>query len=102
MLGFVGDLVPLFWSFEQIHLQWEIFREVEGLNSQICLYAVFGFHKVLMLALYGFSLLVCPQPLGHNSPHRKVIQNELIRQRSIKKSLVIMLVMYLGLVNCVF
>ncbi len=89
MLGFVGDLVPLFWSFEQIHLQWEISREVEGLNSQICLYAIFSFHRVWVLALYGFSLLVCPQPLIHNSPHRKVIQNELIRQSSMKKILLL-------------
>jgi hypothetical protein len=45
-----------------------------------------GFHRVWVLALHGFSLLVCPEPLGHDSRHREEILSELIRQRSIKKS----------------
>jgi len=103
VLAFVGDLIPfVFRSFEQIHLQWKIYGEVEGFNSRICLSTIFGFHRVWVLALYGFSLLVCPQPLGHDSSHKEVIQSELICQRFIKYFFVIVLVMYLGLVNCVF
>jgi hypothetical protein len=42
---------------------------------------------VWVLALHGFSLLVCPQPLGRDNPHKEEIRSELIRQ------------MYLGLVK---
>jgi hypothetical protein len=45
-----------------------------------------SFHKVWVLALHGFSLLICLKPLGHDSPHRKEILNELIHRRSKKKS----------------
>jgi len=82
-------------------LQWEITEGVESSNSKIGLSIIFRFYKVWILALHGFSLLDYPQLVGHNNPHKKEIQSELIHRRFIE-GFIQMLLLYLGLVICVF
>jgi hypothetical protein len=101
LLGFVEDLVPLCLGTLSIFICNKKFLGKLKISTSefVCL---FGFRRVWVLALHRFYLLICPKPLSHDIPHREEIQSELIHQRSIKKCLVIVLVMYLGLVNCVF
>lgn len=44
------------------------------------MFDVFSYHKIWVLVLHGLTLLDCPQPVGHDNPHREKIQNELIHQ----------------------
>jgi hypothetical protein len=84
LLGFVDNLAFMFGRHEQIQLQWEIAKGVKVASTKLFCLQYLVFHKVWVLAMHGFSLLDCPQPIGHDTPHREEIWCELIHQRPIE------------------
>jgi hypothetical protein len=88
LLGFVEDLVHLcLGTLSKFICSGKFLGKLKILTAEfVCL---FGFHRAWVLALHGFSLLVCLEPLGHGNPHREEILIELIYQRSIKTILLL-------------
>jgi hypothetical protein len=71
LLGFVEHLVPpCLGILSKFICNGKSLGELK--NSIAKFVCLLGFHKVWVLALHGFSLLICPKPLGHDSSHREV------------------------------